>query len=46
MKKLLNRLKVIAFRWYYRRMNRLALEETSLPEVKTSFLQLPLPELT
>ena len=27
-------------------MNRLAWEETSLPKVKTSFLQLPLPELT
>ena len=40
------RLKTLAYRWYYRRMNRLAWEGTPLPEVGTSSLQLPLPELT
>ncbi len=44
MKKRLNALKVAAFRWYYRRMNRLAWENTDLPEINTSSLQLPLPE--
>jgi len=43
-KKRLNALKVAAFRWYYRRINRLAWENTDLPEINTSSLQLPLPE--
>ena len=37
-----NRLKTLAYRWYYRRMNRLAWENTPLPELNTSSLQLPL----
>ena len=46
MTSLRNRIKTLAYRWYYRRMNRLAWEGASAPEVKTSFLQLPLPEQT
>jgi acetyl esterase len=41
-----NRIKTLAYRWYYRRMNRLAWEGAPSPEIKTSFLQLPLPEQT
>ena len=41
---LLNKLKTLCFRWYYRRMNRVAWEGTPLPEVKTSVLQLALDE--
>ena len=37
-----NRLKTLAYRWYYRRINRLAWENTPLPELNTSSLQLPL----
>jgi len=43
---MLNKLKVLGFRWYYRRISRLAWEGTPLPNVKTSLLQLPLPERT
>ena len=41
-----NRIKALAYRWYYRRINRLAWEGAPSPEIKTSFLQLPLPEQT
>ena len=41
-----NRIKTLAYRWYYRRMNRLAWEGAPSPEIKTSFLQLPLPKQT
>ena len=41
---LLNKLKTLCFRWYYRRMNRLAWEGTPLPEIKTSVLQLAFDE--
>ena len=44
MKALLNKLKTLCFRWYYRRMNRLAWEGTPLPEIKTSVLQLAFDE--
>lgn len=46
MKALLNKLKTLCFRWYYRRMNRLAWEGTPLPEIKTSVLQLTFDECT
>jgi len=38
----LNRLKTLAFRWYYRRINRLAWQGAPDPDVMTSSLQLPL----
>jgi acetyl esterase len=44
LKAFLNKLKTLCFRWYYRRMNRLAWEGTALPEVKTSVLQLAFDE--
>ncbi|MDA8679102.1 alpha/beta hydrolase [Luminiphilus sp.] len=46
MKALLNKLKTLCFRWYYRRMNRMAWEGTPLPEVRTSVLQLTFDECT
>ena len=46
MKALLNKLKTLAFRWYYRRMNMLAWEAHPPPNVQSGSIQLPLGEVT